>query len=138
MIICHFLLPDHAVPQDPPTDVRADAVGSKAIRVTWKGPTGNNNMASSSSSASRQKTTANSNHIKGYYIGFKAIHTQDVFTYKTVEVTGNSNQLQPPYETVIGGLERLTKYVIVVKAFNRKGSGPASDEIYVKTNDLGN
>ena len=73
------------------------------------------------------------NHVKGYYIGYKGVHSDDVLTYKTVEV---SNQMGP-YETLISGLERLTKYLVVVKAFNRKGSGPPSDEVLVKTNDMG-
>lgn len=118
-----------SVPSDPPSDVKGEAVGSRAIRVSWKPGSASVRMRS---------------HIKGYYIGFKTIHgsghspNDGIFTYKTMEVVGNGLHSQQSLETIIGGLERLTKYVIIVKAFNRKGSGPPSDEIYVQTNDLGN
>lgn len=116
------------VPSDPPLDVKAEAVGSRAIRVTWK----------SGSTSLRMRS-----HVKGYYIGFKTVHgsgngpNDNIYTYKTMEVVNPGNG-QQNFDTIIGGLERLTKYVIIVKPFNRKGSGPPSDEIYVKTNDLGN
>lgn len=127
-------------PSEPPSEVTADALGSKAIRVSWK-----------PGYSLRMGSPKYLSQVKGYYVGFKVAHSaSSVFNYKTVEVTsltpnntnniGHNNVNSSPgqYETVIGNLERLTKYVITVKAFNRKGTGPPSDEIYVKTNDLGN
>lgn len=124
-------------PSEAPSEVSAEAVGSKAIRVMWK--------PGYSFRAGR-----NTHLIKGYYVGFKAAHSSNVFSYKTVDSAANANPgpsggellssntgIRNQYETVITNLERLTKYVVVVKAFNRKGSGPASEEVYVKTNDMG-
>ena len=131
-------------PSEPPSEVTADALGSKAIRVSWK-----------PGYSLRMGSPKYLSQVKGYYVGFKVAHSaSSVFNYKTVEVTSLTNNTSitssnghngvnsppPPgqYEAVIGNLEKLTKYVIIVKAFNRKGTGPPSDEIYVKTNDLGN
>jgi hypothetical protein len=114
-------------PSEPVAEVNAEAVGSKAIRVMWK---------------PAHSFRRNAHLISGYYVGFKEVHSSGVFTYKTVD-SAASTELQPnagvrsQYETVITNLQRLTKYVIVVKAFNRKGTGPASEEVYVKTNDMG-
>lgn len=113
-------------PSEPVAEVNAEAVGSKAIRVMWK---------------PAHSFHRNAHLISGYYVGFKEVHSSGVFTYKTVDSAGTTEQANPglrsQYETVITNLQRLTKYVIVVKAFNRKGSGPASEEVYVKTNDMG-
>ena len=133
-------------PSEAPSEVTADALGSRAIRVSWK-PGYSLRMASSKYLS----------QIKGYYVGFKVAHSpSSVYSYKTVEVTSltsngssvssssssssssSGSTATGQYESIIGNLERLTKYVIIVKAFNRKGTGPPSDEIYVKTNDLGN
>lgn len=121
-------------PSEAPSEVTADALGSRAIRVSWK-PGYSLRMASSKYLS----------QIKGYYVGFKIAHSQSsVYNYKTVEVTSLTSNISSvssatgQYECIIGNLDRLTKYVIIVKAFNRKGTGPPSDEIYVKTNDLGN
>lgn len=124
-------------PSEAPSEVNAEAVGSKAIRVMWK-------------PGYSFRSGRNAHLIKGYYVGFKTAHSSNVFSYKTVDSAANVNSVpageQPlssntgirnQYETVITNLERLTKYVIVVKAFNRKGPGPASEELYVKTNDMG-
>lgn len=74
------------------------------------------------------------NHIKGYYVGYKPAEILDKsFTYKTIDVDSKAD----PFEMQLTSLEPLTRYVIVVKAFNRKGAGPASMEAYVKTNDIG-
>ena len=120
-------------PSEAPTDVVAQAVSSKAVRVLWK-----------PGYSFRSARTAHL--IKGYYVGFKSAHSPGIFSYKTVDTgthspsgdeTGSESGVPNQLETVITNLERLTKYVIVVKAFNRKGSGPASEEVYVKTNDVG-
>ena len=126
-------------PSEAPSEVNVEAVGSKAIRVMWK-------------PGYSFRSGRNAHLIKGYYVGFKAAHSSSVFSYKTVDSNANVNPgpsahseeslssntgIRNQYETVITNLERLTKYVIVVKAFNRKGSGPASEEVYVKTNDMG-
>lgn len=126
---------DIEAPSDAPVDVRAESVGSQAVRVMWR------------PGYSSFRSDRNAHLIQGYYVGFRAAHSQSVFSYKTVETSGGSStgsseesgavMMRNQYETVITNLERLSKYVIVVKSFNRKGSGPASEEVYVTTNDVG-
>lgn len=71
--------------------------------------------------------------ISGYYVGYKPQATSEPFIYKTVEVDNKGVK----EEFVIGGLQKNTKYVILVQAFNGQGAGPAADEIVVKTYEYG-
>lgn len=105
------------MPAEAPADVSVEAIGSKSMRIRWNPP----------------MSMRYRNHIKGYYIGYKIASSDESFIYKTVEV----NNQNGPYELMLTNLKRITKYIVIVKAFNRKGSGPPSNEFYVKTNDLG-
>lgn len=143
------------IPSEAPSEVIAENIGSRAIKVSWRPPYSYRSHSSSSSSLK-----SNNHLIKGYYIGFKPVHSPNsAFSYKTFDVEESSlkgviplDQQHHPqqqskfkkdssalssFETVIPNLEKMTKYVVIVKAFNRKGSGPPSDEIYVKTSDIG-
>lgn len=44
---------------------------------------------------------------------------------------------QPSEECHIKGLTKASKYLIVVQAFNNRGSSPASEEIVVQTSEKG-
>ncbi|XP_015787557.1 Down syndrome cell adhesion molecule homolog [Tetranychus urticae] len=104
------------VPSEYPSDVRAEPFGSKSIKVKWRPP----------------KSMRGRNRIKGYYVGYKPANPEKTFIFKTMEVDDQSG----PYQLMLNNLTPLTRYIIIVKAFNRKGAGPASPEISVKTNDL--
>jgi len=131
------------VPAEAPSDVIAEPLGSKAIKISWRPPYGYRSPPPSKS---------HSSVIKGYYVGFKPVYSSSsVFSYKTFDIEDGKASLHPAqqlqskfskdmasYETVISNLEKMTKYAVIVKAFNRKGSGPASDEIFVTTSDTGN
>ena len=147
------------IPSEAPGDVIAESLGSRAIKVSWKPPYAYRSSSPGFPHSSFSSSTKTHSHlIKGYYIGFKPVHSvSNVFSYKTFDVeesaskgmlsqeqqhqqrySGKFKKDSNSYETVISNLEKMTKYVIIVKAFNRKGSGPPSDEIYVKTSDIGN
>ncbi|KAL1428773.1 hypothetical protein MTO96_002494 [Rhipicephalus appendiculatus] len=67
--------------------------------------------------------------LKGYYVGYKVKDTTDTYVYKTLELTpANLHD-----ECHITNLKRNTDYSVVVQAFNAKGAGPPSEEIFVKT-----
>ncbi|XP_053205439.1 cell adhesion molecule DSCAML1-like isoform X3 [Panonychus citri] len=104
------------VPSEYPSDVRAEPFGSKSIKVKWRPP----------------KSMRSRNRIKGYYIGYKLPTMDKNFIFKTHEVDDQSG----PYQFTLNSLTPSTRYIIIVKAFNRKGAGPASPEIAVKTKDL--
>ncbi|GIY19173.1 hypothetical protein CDAR_389431 [Caerostris darwini] len=62
--------------------------------------------------------------IKGYYVGYKIKDSKEKYVYKTLENKENFRE-----ERVLTNLERNTKYVVRVQAFNSKGAGPPSDDV---------
>lgn len=76
--------------------------------------------------------------ISGYHLGYKKSQESDrlnSYAFKTIQVD-TSNGQQQQYSQEITGLDKLTKYVVVVQAFNNKGAGPSSDEIIVQTTEF--
>ena len=105
---------EEEAPGGPPLHIKALALSSKSIRVTWKPP----------------RVDLQYGFIKGYYVGYKVFHSEaDSFIYKTLEVDS------PDFteSTVLTSLKKFTKYAITVQAFNSKGTGPASEIIEVQT-----
>ncbi|XP_022247273.1 Down syndrome cell adhesion molecule homolog isoform X1 [Limulus polyphemus] len=99
-------------PQSSPSDVRAVAVKSRAIIVSW----------------SPLKELETGVTVQGYYVGVKPRASSQSFTFRTV-MLDDENKV----EQEISGLERDTEYIVIVQGFNSKGPGPPSDEVYVKT-----
>ncbi|KAF8796637.1 Down syndrome cell adhesion molecule-like [Argiope bruennichi] len=105
---------DLEVPGGPPLDVQAEAIGSQTLRVTWQPPA----------------PTLQNGPLAGYYVGYKIHGSSKPYTYKTLEITDAFRN-----ECLITNLKRVTTYSVIVQAFNRRGAGPPSDEIKVKTKD---
>ncbi|XP_054713933.1 cell adhesion molecule Dscam2-like [Uloborus diversus] len=105
---------DLEVPGGPPLNVRAEAIGSHTLRVTWQ-PTAPN---------------LQNGPLAGYYVGYKVHGSSKPFTYKTLEITDVFRN-----ECLITNLKRVTVYSVIVQAFNRRGAGPPSEEVKVKTKD---
>ncbi|KAL3210777.1 hypothetical protein MRX96_036877 [Rhipicephalus microplus] len=104
---------DVEAPGGPPQKVRAEATGSQSIKVWWKPP----------------RKDLQFGPLKGYYVGYKVKDTTETYVYKTLELTpANLHD-----ECHITNLKRNTDYSVVVQAFNAKGAGPPSEEIFVKT-----
>ncbi|CAN7938658.1 unnamed protein product, partial [Ixodes hexagonus] len=104
-------------PQEAPSQVSAAALDSSSIKISWRKPHHDHkNMA-----------------ISGYYVGYKSLGSNEPFIYKTVEADAQGAK----EEFVIGGLQKNTKYAVVLQAFNGQGAGPAADEIVVKTHEYG-
>ncbi|XP_022237135.1 Down syndrome cell adhesion molecule homolog [Limulus polyphemus] len=99
-------------PRTAPSGIRAVAVNSRAILVSWM----------------MLREPGTGDFVKGYYVGIKPRGSSQPFTYRTVVLRDEDLA-----EQEISGLERNTDYVIVVQAFNNKGPGPSSDEVYVRT-----
>lgn len=105
---------DEEAPGGPPLHIKAIALSSKSIRVSWKAP----------------REDLQFGHIKGYYVGYKVFASEsDSFVYKTLEVTDTADS---PEECTLTGLKRFTKYAVTVQAFNAKGTGPASEVIEIQ------
>lgn len=102
------------VPGGPPLNIRAEAVGSHSLRVFWQSP----------------QAHLRHGQLKGYYVGYRIHGSGDSYTYKTLDITDDFKN-----ECKITNLKRLTKYSIIVQAFNNMGAGPPSDQIVVQTKD---
>ena len=125
-------------PGGPPLHLKAVALTSTSIKVSWKTP----------------RKELQFGFIRGYYIGYRIIQSassldlstssssssgsnptsqQSDFIYKTLEVKGKDNV----EECIISELKRASRYEIVVQAFNSKGAGPSSEPVHVKTLEFG-
>ncbi|XP_022239116.1 Down syndrome cell adhesion molecule-like protein Dscam2 isoform X3 [Limulus polyphemus] len=99
---------EKAAPTTPVNDIRVEPTSSHSLHITWKPPT--------------------SNTVEGYYIGYKIWTSNNGFTYKTVEATGEEKQMY-----TLTNLRRFTKYVIHIQAYNSAGRGPLSNEVLRQT-----
>ncbi|XP_064480488.1 cell adhesion molecule Dscam1-like [Ornithodoros turicata] len=104
---------DEEAPGGPPLKIRAEATGSQSIKVWWKPP----------------RKDLQFGTLKGYYVGYKVKESADTYVYKTLDVTTVSFR----DECHVTNLRRNTEYSLVVQAFNAKGAGPPSEEIFVRT-----
>ncbi|XP_055947649.1 cell adhesion molecule Dscam2-like isoform X2 [Argiope bruennichi] len=102
---------DEEVPGAPPLDVTVQPTGSQSLKVTWRAP----------------RKILQHGKVLGYYIGYKVAETDDQFQYKNVEAT-NGQEL-----SYLTNLKRLTKYKVIVQAYNNIGAGPRSDEVTATT-----
>ena len=101
-------------PKGTPLDVVVEARGPTTIKVSWRPP---------------PLETWNG-ELLGYYVGYKqASDYKNQYSLQTV-ASINSNQ---SIEHFLYALNKDTQYCIIVKAYNRAGTGPDSQEICVKT-----
>ncbi|KAG8182320.1 hypothetical protein JTE90_004089 [Oedothorax gibbosus] len=100
------------VPGGPPLEVKAEAVDSQSVRVTWRPP----------------DLDLWNGPIKGYYVGYKVFESTDSYLYKTLEVGQGTRE-----EVLLTQLHKFTSYSVLVQAYNAMGAGPRSDEVIVRT-----
>ncbi|GBN27907.1 Down syndrome cell adhesion molecule [Araneus ventricosus] len=103
---------EEEAPSASPREVHVHSSGAQSMKVMWKPP---------------PKEMRNG-IIMGYYVGYKISAVQDKFTLKKVEKSSNEHQ-----STYITGLQPLTEYDIVIRAYNSAGTGPESSPIMGKT-----
>ncbi|UXI20602.1 Brain-specific angiogenesis inhibitor 1 [Sarcoptes scabiei] len=143
---------DEETPGGPPLHLKAIALSSTSIKVSWKTP----------------RKELQFGFIQGYYIGYRLIQSpsppssssssssskseidsslspassssssstsalisngQKDFVYKTLEIKGKDSV----EECNINELKRASHYEVIVQAFNSKGAGPSSEPVHVKT-----
>ncbi|XP_054926091.1 cell adhesion molecule Dscam1-like isoform X1 [Dermacentor andersoni] len=109
------------VPGGPPLEVKAIAVDSQSIRVTWKPP----------------ERELWHGELKGYYVGYRLDQPGDPYLYKTLQLdqpqVGSTEAV--PTEVLLSPLRKFSPYLVLVQAFNAAGPGPRSDEVAVSTLD---
>ncbi|GIZ00403.1 down syndrome cell adhesion molecule homolog [Caerostris extrusa] len=101
-------------PEGPPSDLWAEARAPTSILVKWK-------------PSIREMWHG---ELKGYYVGYKQQRSYHPYTYESIEATASES-----YEYLITGLSKSSPYSIRVKAYNKAGSGPTSQELVVRTLD---
>ncbi|XP_050040863.3 cell adhesion molecule Dscam1-like isoform X1 [Dermacentor andersoni] len=123
-------------PSGAPLSLTVHTTGSQSLKVSWKAP----------------KKEQQHGTILGYRVGYRVAHSDDSFQFKQVEAravaayVGVSSgrkqddarevrQREQEYveTTYLTNLHRLTKYGVVVQAYNAAGTGPASDEVIATT-----
>ncbi|XP_042909125.1 cell adhesion molecule Dscam1 isoform X2 [Parasteatoda tepidariorum] len=103
---------DEEAPAGAPMEVHVHSTGAQSMKVIWKPP----------------PEELRYGELKGYYVGYRASSTDEVYTFKQVEHSSNGQQ-----STYITGLQPFTEYDIVIKAYNSAGAGPDSMQIMGKT-----
>ncbi|XP_037800321.1 Down syndrome cell adhesion molecule-like protein Dscam2 [Penaeus monodon] len=106
---------DGEAPSAAPVTVRAVGVSSREVQLTWAAP---------------DPDTWNG-QLLGYYVGHKQdspVGSGRSFSFDTVGVTGGGEETW-----TVGNLEKFTRYVFVLQAFNGKGPGPLSTEVFATT-----
>ncbi|GIY99767.1 down syndrome cell adhesion molecule homolog [Caerostris extrusa] len=98
---------EEEVPGAPPLEVTVQPTGSQSLKAPRK--------------------DLQHGKIHGYYIGYKVAETDDQFQYKNVEATDGQEL------SYLTNLRRLTKYKVIVQAYNNIGAGPRSDEVSATT-----
>ncbi|CAH1170098.1 unnamed protein product [Phaedon cochleariae] len=107
-------LPVRTEPQRPagaPLNPAARAVSSREVLVTWSPP------------------LAELRHgdIQGFNIGYRTV-TMGAYNFTSVNGDGEDGG-----EMLLGGLNKYTRYTIVVQAFNEVGAGPLSEPVTAQT-----
>ncbi|ROT77750.1 Down syndrome cell adhesion molecule isoform, partial [Penaeus vannamei] len=107
---------DGEAPSAAPVTVRAVGVSSREVQLTWAAP---------------DPDTWNG-QLLGYYtpppLFLSPVGSGRSFSFDTVGVTGGGEE-----SWTVGNLEKFTRYVFVLQAFNAKGPGPLSTEVFATT-----
>ncbi|XP_049268474.1 LOW QUALITY PROTEIN: Down syndrome cell adhesion molecule-like protein Dscam2 [Rhipicephalus sanguineus] len=102
-------------PTGAPREIKVTPTGSRSLHVSWKPPS----------------DEESNGLVQGYYVGYRIRDAKESFSYKTLESSAS-----PVQQCELTDLRRSTRYSVVVQAFNAKGAGPASQEVFAQTLDI--
>ena len=106
-----------SAPSGPPINAQVFPLSARSLQVTWQAP----------------KPETRNGQIVGYYLGYKVHDSSEPYVFKTISANDLSFEMAHQKEIKLTDLKRSTKYSIIVQAFNNKGPGPQSEEIYGET-----
>ncbi|CAG2113876.1 unnamed protein product, partial [Medioppia subpectinata] len=104
-------------PSGPPLHIQVFPLSARSLAVTFSPPA----------------LEARNGRIVGYYLGYKALDMDSNYMFKKLSINELSNAGNQQNEVNITSLSANTKYAVVVQAFNGKGTGPQSEEVYGQT-----
>ncbi|XP_072143985.1 cell adhesion molecule Dscam1-like [Dermacentor andersoni] len=110
------LTTEEEAPTGAPRDIKVTPTGSRSLHVSWKPPL----------------DEESNGLVQGYYVGYRVRDAKESFSYKTLE----SSAASPVQQCELTDLRRSSRYSVVVQAFNAKGAGPASEEVFSQTLDI--
>lgn len=125
-----FLSSLFTAPTGKPAHVWIQPLSAYSLKVLWKPPV----------------FASIPQRIDGYSIGFREINdyrlspaSDNPFTYKDLSIASLIQHQSSSSELFaeLNNLKRNTRYGVVVKAFNRQGTGPMSNEIFGQTMEYG-
>ena len=116
--IPRIITTDEEAPSSIPRDIKAIGLSASSIQISWKRPI----------SVYPYET------ILGYYVGYR-LESESEISFKTIEAHSNYQEQEETCQ--ITGLKKLSRYFIVIQAYNKKGAGPLSDQIQVQTFEFG-
>ncbi|CAL4093311.1 unnamed protein product, partial [Meganyctiphanes norvegica] len=102
-------------PSAAPSGVRANAISSSSISITWTPP----------------PTHAHHGHLLGYHVGIRKYELHGRESYKFISSGIESNTGRQ----VVNGLDAWVQYQVVVRAYNTNGNGPVSATVLVRTHE---
>ena len=112
---------DEEAPAGPPTHVKALAVSSRSLRVSW---------------SPVRADLASCARITGYYLSYRRVaqqsQQQQTPTFKTISLA-SAAEAEANQSVLLTGLDRASVYAVSVQAFGARGAGPASEAIQVAT-----
>ncbi|XP_049268775.1 Down syndrome cell adhesion molecule-like protein 1 homolog [Rhipicephalus sanguineus] len=105
---------DDEPPRNAPSNVHLTPIDSRSISVKFEHPSSPSPPGSSKSGDGR---------VDGYYVAYRRQGTSEPLRYHTLHQR----------EGVLSGLDKDTRYEVLVQAYNAKGPGPPSGTHVVRT-----
>lgn len=102
-------------------------IGFREVVPDLKSPPPDGNLISIHPSKSASLSSSSSSSLQ----------SRSMYSFKTIDLPHKSFPMRTDFHVVLNELRRNTRYGIIVQAFNRKGSGPASDEVLLQTAEFG-
>ena len=92
-----------SAPSGPPINIQVFPLTARSLQVTFNAP----------------KSESRNGRIVGYYVGYKALESENNFVFKKLSINELSNSVSQQIECKLTDLKRQTKYAVIIQAFNR-------------------
>ncbi|XP_075544678.1 cell adhesion molecule Dscam1-like [Dermacentor variabilis] len=108
---------DDEPPRNAPSNIHLTPIDSRSIAVKFEHP------SSPSPPGSSRSSDGGGGRVDGYYVAYRRQGSSEPLRYHTLHER----------EGVLSGLDKDTRYEVIVQAYNAKGPGPPSGTHVVRT-----